>query len=405
MTVNRIGVRLIAAMSLLLGSTAAHAKIADRTVVIGVLNDRSGIYADFGGPGSELAARMAIEDFGGKVNGMPIQVIAADHQNKPDVGSTIARKWIDEDGVDMIADVPTSSVALAVNEVVRNKNKVFLVSGAGTSDLTGKDCSPNTVHWTYDTYALANTTGRALTLTGYDTWFFITVDYSFGYALERDASEALSAVGGKILGKARHPIGTTDFSSFLLQAQGSGAKVVAFGNAGADTINAVKQASEFGIVQGGQKLAAMLIVISDIHALGLKAAHGLVLSEAFYWDLNDKTRSWAERFAKRNNGVYPNSIHAGVYASILHYLKALRQEPSDDGKAVVARMKAMPTDDPLFGKGEIRADGRAIHDLYLFEVKPPNESKRPYDYYKLLRAIPGNEAFRPLSAGGCPLVH
>jgi branched-chain amino acid transport system substrate-binding protein len=382
---------------------ATTAAASDKAVKIGVLTDMSGIYADFGGPGSVLAARMAAEDFGGKVGNLPIEIISADHQNKADIGSSIARRWFDQDGVDAIADVPTSSVALAVSEIAREKNKVLLVSGAGTSDLTGKNCSPNTVHWTYDTWALANSTGGALTKAGFDTWYFITVDYSFGYALERDASEALTAAGGKILGKARHPVGTSDFSSFLLQAQGSKAKVVAFGNAGSDTINGVKQAAEFGLVQGGQKLASMLITLSDINSLGLKTAQGLVLTEAFYWDLNDGTRGFAKRFAEKNNGVYPNMVHAGVYGAVTHYLKARAAAASDDGKAVVAQMKALKTDDPLFGKGEVREDGRATHDLYLFEVKAPAESKARYDYYKLLRTVPAAEAFRPVNGGGCTL--
>jgi branched-chain amino acid transport system substrate-binding protein len=292
-----------------------------------------------------------------------------------------------------------------VSEVAREKNKVLLVSGAGTSDLTGKNCSPNTVHWTYDTWALANSTGKALTQAGFDTWFFITVDYSFGYALERDATDALSAVGGKILGKARHPVGTADYSSFLLQAQASHAKVVALGNAGADTINAVKQAAEFGLVQGGQKLASMLITLSDIHSLGLNIAQGLTLTEAFYWDLNDGTRAFAKRFADRNNGVHPNMVHSGVYAAVSHYLKARAEVSMDDGRGVVARMKAIPTADPLFGKGQVRVDGRTTHDLYLFEVKKPSESAGGYDYYKLLRTVPATEAFRPLAGGGCSLVN
>ncbi|WP_374251530.1 ABC transporter substrate-binding protein [Xanthobacter sp.] len=397
--------RLILALAVTLSGLGGAAQAADKPVKIGVLTDMSGIYSDFGGPGSVLAARMAAEDFGGKVGGAPVEIVAADHQNKADVGSSIARRWFDQDGVEAIADVPTSSVALAVAEIAREKNKVLLVSGAGTSDITGKNCSPNTVHWTYDTWALANSTGGALTKAGYDTWFFITVDYSFGYALERDASDSLTAAGGKILGKVRHPVGTSDFSSFLVQAQASQAKVVAFGNAGADTINGVKQAAEFGLVQGGQKLASMLITLSDIHALGLKAAQGLVLTEAFYWDLNDGTRDFGRRFAARNNGVYPNMVHAGVYGAVMHYLKARASAGTDDGKAVVEKMKATKTDDPLFGVGEIRADGRKIHDLYLFEVKAPGESKGTYDLYKLLRTVPAAEAFRPLASGGCNLVH
>lgn len=399
MNLKSIALVLVAVTACWSGASAA-----DKPIRIGVLTDMSGIYADFGGPGSVLAARMAVEDFGGKVGSAPVEVISADHQNKADIGSAIARRWFDQEGVDVIADVPTSSVALAVSEIARAKNKVLLVSGAGTSDLTGTNCSPNTVHWTYDTWALANSTGRALTQAGYDTWFFITVDYSFGYALERDASEAISAVGGKVLGTARHPVGTTDYSSFLIQAQASGAKVVAFGNAGADTINGIKQAAEFGLVQRGQKLASMLITLSDIHSLGLNTAQGLTLTEAFYWDLNDGTRAFAKRFAGRNSGIYPNMVHAGVYAAVLHYLKARADLRTDDGRAAVERMKAIPTSDPLFGKGKVRADGRTIHDLYLFEVKTPSASKGPYDYYKLLRTVPAAEAFRPVAGAGCGFV-
>jgi branched-chain amino acid transport system substrate-binding protein len=380
---------------------------AEPPVKIGVLTDMSGVYQDFGGPGSVLAAQMAAEDFGGTLDGAPIEIVSADHQNKADIGSSIARRWFDQDGVSAIADVPSSSVALAVSEIARDKNKVLLVSGAGTSDLTGVNCSPNTVHWTYDTWALAASTGGALTKAGFDTWFFITVDYSFGYALERDATQSITAAGGRIVGTVRHPIGATDYSSYLLQAQASQAKVVALGNAGADTINAIKQAAEFGIVKGGQKIASMLITLSDIHALGLATAQGLTLTEAFYWDLNDGTRAFARRFAARNNGVYPNENHAGVYASVLHYLtaRAAMEQGGDDGRAVVAKMKAIAPGDKLFGHGAVRPDGRAIHDLYLFEVKTPAESRGPYDFYTLLRTVPAAEAFRPLASGGCTLVH
>ncbi len=397
----------IAAFAISLGASLSGARAEDRPIKIGVLNDMSGIYADFGGPSSVLAAKMAAEDFGGKIGGRKIEILSGDHLNKADVGSIVARRWFDQDGVDAILDVPTSSVALAVSDIVREKKKVLIVSGAGTSDLTGKNCSPNTVHWTYDTWALANSAGRALTQAGYDTWFFLTVDYAFGYALERDASESLSAAGGKILGKLRHPIGTSDFSSYLLQAQGSGAKVVALGNAGADTINAIKQASEFGLQERGQKIASMLFTLSDVHSLGLQIAQGLVLTEAFYWDLNDGTRSFAKRFAAANGGKYPNMVHAGVYAGLMHYLKAraaLAAGDGENGKAVVDKMKAMPASDALFGPSTVRQDGRTLHDLYLFEVKKPSESKAPYDYYKLLRTVPAAEAFRPLADGNCPLV-
>jgi branched-chain amino acid transport system substrate-binding protein len=397
----------ISSCGLALLSLVFSASAEQRPIRIGVLNDMSGIYADFGGPSSVVAAKMAVQDFGGKIGDRKIEVLSGDHLNKADVGSIIARRWFDQDAVDAIVDVPTSSVALAVSEIVREKNKVLIVSGAGTSDLTGKNCSPNTIHWTYDTWALANSNGRALTKAGFDTWFFLTVDYAFGYALERDASESLSAAGGKILGKLRHPIATSDFSSFLLQAQSSGAKVVALGNAGSDTINAIKQASEFGLQQRGQKLVSMLFTLSDVHSLGLNIAQGLVLTEAFYWDLNEGTREFAKRFAAANNGVYPNMVHAGVYSGVLHYLKARAALPaaeSEDGKAVADKMKSLPAADALFGQSIVRADGRVIHDLYLFEVKKPSESQGRYDYYKLLSMVPAAEAFRPAATGGCPLI-
>lgn len=375
-------------------------------VKIGVLNDQSGVQADFAGPSSVLAAKMAVEDFGGKILGGPIEVVAADHQNKADIGVNVARQWFDADNVDVILDLPNSAVALAVSGIANQKNKVVVISGGGTSDLTGKNCTPNTVHWTYDTWAQANTVGNAVTKAGSDTWYFITVDYAFGHALERDASEAIKTAGGRVLGTVRHPLGTADLSSFLLQGQASGAKVIGLGSAGADTVNAVKQAAEFGIVQRGQKLAAMLMVLNDIRALGLQTAQGLMLSEAFYWDLNDKTREFAKRFAAANGGRYPNMVHAGVYAGVLHYLKAVQQVGSaKDGVKVVDAMKAIPTDDPLFGKGKVRKDGRAIHDMHLFQVKSPAESKGSYDFYKLVATVPAEQAFRPLEAGNCPLVN
>jgi len=382
----------------------ASAQWTGNMVKIGVLSDMSGLYADITGPGSVLAARMAVEDFGGKL-GVPVAIVSADHQNKPDVGSNIVRQWIDRDGVDVIVDVPTSSVALAVNEIVREKNKVFLVSGAATSDLTGPKCSPNTVHWTYDTWALAHGTGSAVVKAGGDTWFFLTADYAFGHALERDTSEVVKASGGKVLGAVRHPLNTSDFSSFLLQAQASKAKIIGLANAGGDTINSIKQAAEFGVVKGGQKLAGLLVFITDVHSLGLRTAQGLLLTESFYWDLNDQTRAWSKRFAAKHDGKMPSMVQAGVYAAVTHYLKALAQTKSDeDGKAIVDKMKALPTDDPLFGKGTIRVDGRKIHPTYLFEVKSPDQTKGSWDYYKLVHAIPAAEAFRPLDQGGCPLV-
>jgi branched-chain amino acid transport system substrate-binding protein len=317
----------------------------------------------------------------------------------------VARTWLDVDKVDVIVDVPTSSVALAVNEIVRDKNKVFLVSGAAASDLTGPQCTANTIHWTYDTWSLANGTGTAIVKTGGDTWFFLTANYAFGLALERDTAAVVVKNGGKVLGQVRHPFPGTDFSSFLLQAQASKAKIIGLANAGSDTINSIKQAAEFGITSGGQNLAALLAFITDVHALGLRTAQGLIMTEAWYWDMNDANRAFAKRFAPQYKGVHPTMVHAGVYSAVLHYLKAVEALKSDaDGKAIVAKMKEMPTDDPLFGKGTVRADGRKIHPMYLFEVKKPAESKGAWDYYKLRATIPANEAFRPLAEGGCPLV-
>ncbi len=394
----------ILTMALTLAAGAAHAQISDGVVKIGVLNDQSSLYADLSGQGSVVAARMAVEDFGAAAKGMKVEVIFADHQNKADVGSNIARQWLDVDKVDVIVDVPNSAVALAVNQIVRDKGKAFLDSGAASSDLTGKACSPNTIHWTYDTWALANGTGKAIVKTGGTTWFFITADYAFGHALERDTEAVVVANGGKVLGKVRHPLNTADFSSFLLQAQASKAKIIGLANAGADTTNAIKQAAEFGIVKGGQNLAGLLVFLTDVHGLGLQTAQGLIFTEAFYWDTNDKTRAWSKKVAERNRGIHPTMIHAGVYSSVLHYLKAVEALKSDDGTKVIAKMKATPTDDPLFGKGTVRADGRKIHDMYLFEVKKPAESKGPWDYYKLRATIPAAEAFRPIDKGDCPLV-
>ncbi|MFW6076141.1 MAG: ABC transporter substrate-binding protein [Hyphomicrobiales bacterium] len=371
---------------------------------IGVMNDRSGTYADLSGEGSVVAARMAAEDFDVEGKGWNVEFVSADHQNKPDVASTIARQWYDEEDVDVIADVPTSSAALAVNDITREKNKIFLVSGAATSDLTGAQCSPNTVHWTYDTYALANGTGRATVEAGGESWFFLTADYAFGHALERDTSAVVEEYGGEVLGAVRHPFPGQDFSSFLLQAQASGADVIGLANAGADTTNSIKQAAEFGITQAGQSLAGLLVFITDVHALGLETAQGLVLTEAFYWDLNDDTRAWSERFAENHNGNMPTMVQAGVYSSLMHYFKAVEEVGSDDPEAVMAAMKDMPTNDQLFGEGEVRVDGRKIHDMYLFEVKSPDESEGEWDYYDVVSTIPGDEAFQPLGEGGCELV-
>ena len=395
----------LAVLAVALGCSGAQAQYTDGTIRIGVLNDMSGTYADLSGRGSLIAARMAIEDFGAAAKGMKVEIVGADHQNKPDIGSNIVRKWIDTGKVDVIVDVPTSSVALAVNEIVRDKNKVFLVSGGATSDLTGAKCTPNTIHWTYDTWALANGTGQAIVKTGGDTWFFLTANYAFGLALERDTAAVVVKNGGKVLGRVRHPFPATDFSSFLLQAQASKAKIIGLANAGADTVNSIKQASEFGIVRGGQKLAALLAFITDVHALGLQASQGLIMTEAWYWDLNDANREFAKKFAPQNKGIYPTMVHAGVYSAVTHYLKAVEALKSDaDGKAVVAKMKELPTDDKLFGKGTVRTDGRKIHPMYLVEVKKPTESKGPWDYFKVRATIPAEEAFRPLSEGGCPLV-
>jgi len=396
--------RYLTMLAVALFSSSAGAQ-QTTNVKIGVLNDMSSLYADISGPGSVVAARLAVEDFGAAQKGLKVDIVSADHQNKPDVGSNIARSWFDVDKVDVIVDVPTSSVALAVNEVVREKNKVFLISGAATSDLTGAKCSPNSVHWTYDTWALANGTGKAIVKTGGDSWFFITADYAFGHALERDTAAVVQANGGKVLGDVRAPLNTSDFSSFLLQAQASKAKIIGLANAGGDTINSIKQASEFGIVKGGQNLAGLLVFITDVNALGLNVAQGLIMTEAWYWDANDANREFTKRFSALNGGKYPTMVQAGVYSAVLHYLKAVEAlKSAADGKAVVAKMKEIPTDDKLFGKGTIRADGRKLHDMYLFEVKKPEESKYPWDYYKLRATIPAAEAFRPLKEGACPLV-
>ncbi len=377
---------------------------AQTSVKLGVLNDRSGVYSDLTGEGSVIAARLAVEDFKATEKGIKVDIVAADHQNKPDIGASIARQWYDQEGVDVILDVPTSSVALAVNGLAREKNKILINSGGGTSDLTGSQCSPNTVHWTYDTWALANGTGSAMVKRGGNTWFFVTADYAFGHALERDTSALVTKAGGKIIGTVRHPFPGQDFASFLLQAQSSGAKVIGLANAGGDFTNTMKQAAEFGIVQGGQSLAGLLVFITDVHALGLQVSQGLVMTEAFYWDQNDQTRAWSKRFAERHGGKMPTMVHAGVYAGALHYLKAVEALKDKDTAKVMAKMKEMPTEDPLFGKGVIRPDGRKIHDMYLFEVKKPSESKAPWDLYKQLATIPADQAFRPLNEGGCPLV-
>jgi branched-chain amino acid transport system substrate-binding protein len=392
------------AIAIVSGGAVAQTGISDGIIKIGVLNDQSSLYADLTGQGSVVAARMAVEDFGAAKKGMKVEIIFADHQNKADVGSQVARQWYDAEKVDVIVDTPNSAVALAVNQITKEKGKAFLVSGAATSDLTGKACSPNTIHWTYDTWALANGTGNAIVKTGGDSWFFITADYAFGHALERDTEAVVLKTGGKVLGKVRHPLNTQDFSSFLLQAQASKAKIIGLANAGGDTTNAIKQGAEFGIVKGGQNFAGLLVFVTDVHALGLEKAQGLIFTETFYWDMNDQTRAFAKRFAELDKGIHPTMIHAGVYSSVLHYLKAVEALKTDDGTKVIAKMKATPTDDPLFGKGTIRADGRKLHPAYLVEVKKPSESKKPWDYYKIRATIPADQAFRPLDQGGCDLV-
>jgi branched-chain amino acid transport system substrate-binding protein len=396
----------LAALAVTLACGTAGAQ--EINVKIGVLSDMSSLYADIGGPGSVAAAKMAIADFTKAHPNVKVEMISGDHQNKPDVGSQIANQWFDVDKVDMLIDVPNSGVALAVSEVAKQKNKIFIVSGAAASTLTGAKCNANTVHWTYDTWMLANGTGKAMVKTGGDTWFFLTADYAFGHALEADTSAVVEKNGGKIVGKVRAPLNTNDFSSFLLQAQSSKAKVIGLANAGGDTINSIKQASEFGIVKGGQKLAGLLVFSSDVNALGLQTAQGLSLTETWYWDANDTNRAWTKRWheAGAAAGKFPTMIHAGVYAGITHYLKTrLAMGPGEhDGTSVVAKMKSMPTDDPLFGKGTIDPTGRKRHDAYLFEVKKPSESKYPGDFYTLKATIPASEAFRDPKDSGCPLV-
>ena len=392
------------ALSATLFATSVGAQQGDKPIRIGVLNDQSGIYADLSGQGSVIAARMAVEDFGGKVLGKPIDVIFADHQNKPDIGAALAARWYDVDGVDAIIDVPVSSVALAVQGVARERKRTVLFSAAGSSDITGKDCSPYGTQWTFDSYALAKGTASAATKAGGNTWFFLTANYAFGTAMEADARRFIGEAGGQVLGSVRHPQATADFSSFLLQAQNSKAKVIGLANAGNDTILAVRAAADFGIVSGGQKVAAMLTFLSDIHALGLKTAQGLQLTESFYWNLNDGTRAWSKRFGDRMNGRMPTMVHAGVYSALTHYLKAVKAAGSTDADKVAAAMRDIPVSDAILPKASVRQDGRVIRPYYLFEVKKPEESKAPYDYYKLVREIPGEEAARPLNEGNCPLV-
>jgi branched-chain amino acid transport system substrate-binding protein len=393
-------------LALGLGSLGARADDS-APLKLGVLTDMSSLYADITGPGSFAAARMAVEDFQASAHKMkrPIEVLSGDHMNKADLGANIAREWIERNNVDAIIDVPNSAVALAVRNVVQQSNKTLLVSGASSSDLTGKSCSPNLVHWSYDTYALSNGTARAVVAEGGKTWFTLTADYAFGHAMEAEVKNVVARLGGSVVGGVRTPINTQDFSSFLLQAQASKAEIIGLINAGGDTINSIKQSVEFGIPQGGQKVVATVLYLSDVHSLGLKVAQGLQFTESFYWDMNDDTRAFAKRFAPRNNDRYPTAMQAGVYAATLHYLKAVDElGASGDGKAVVQQMKKLPTDDPLFGKGTVRADGRKLHNMYLFEVKKPEESRYPWDYYKLIKTIPPGEAWRPLEDGGCDFL-
>ncbi|MFV0296879.1 MAG: ABC transporter substrate-binding protein [Hyphomicrobiaceae bacterium] len=385
-------------------SAPASAQVSDDVVKIGVLNDQSSLYADLNGPGGVVAAKMAIEDFGGTVLGKKIEIIAGDVQNKPDIAVSISGRWFDTENVDMVIGGGGSASSLATSRVAADKNKLYLAIDPATSDLTGKACTATTIHWVYDTIALANGTGSAVVKAGGKTWFFLTADYAFGHSLERDVSAVVKANGGQVLGHVLHPLNTSDFSSFLLQAQSSGAKIIGLANAGGDTVNSIKQASEFGITQGGQSLAGLLVFIMDVHSIGLKLSQGLKLTSAFYWDHDEGTRAFSKRFAKQMNGRMPTSLQAGYYSAVLDYLKAIKATGTDDTAKVVAWMKANPTDDPLFGKGYIRKDGRKMHTMYLYEVKKPEESKYAWDYYKLVREIPAEEAFRPMDKGGCPLV-
>ena len=386
----------------LCGGTA-NAQISNDVVKIGVLTDMSSLYSDATGKGSVVAVQMAVADYGGKVQGKPVEVVSADHQNKADIGLTIARNWYDNEKVDAIFDVPTSSVALPISALTREKNRIHINSGGGSSDITGPACSPNTVHWTYDTYALSSVAGKAMVQRGEDTWFFITADYAFGMALERDAANVVKENGGKVLGDVRHPLNSSDFSSFLLQAQASKAKVVALANAGGDTTNALKQAAEFGLMKGGQKLIALLLEITDVHAIGLKDAQGLIMTDAFYWDRDDEARAFSNRFLEKV-GHMPTMIQAGLYSATMHYLKAIDATGTDEAPKVMAQMRATPVNDFFAKNGKIRIDGRMVHDMYLFEVKKPAESKGEWDLYKLIATVPADEAFRPLDKGGCPLV-
>jgi branched-chain amino acid transport system substrate-binding protein len=392
----------VALGAVLLAAPASAQEGKGGAVKIGILNDQSGVYADYGGKYSLEAARMAIEDFGGEVLGQKVELITADHQNKPDLATSIARRWYDTEGVDMITELTTSSVALAVQELSNDKKKIDIVVGAATSRITGDACTPYGFHWSFDTHALAVGTGGALVEAGGDTWFFLTADYAFGYALEKDTSDIVKAKGGKVVGSVRIPLNSSDFSSFLLQAQSSKAKIVGLANAGLDTTNSIKQAAEFGIVKGGQKLAGLLMTLSEVNGLGLEAAQGLILTEGFYWDHDDKTRAFSERFIKRT-GHMPSMIHAGTYSATLSYLKAVKAAGTKDSEAVAKKLKELPVDD-AFAKGKVLENGRMVHDMYLFEVKKPSESKKPWDYYKQLAVVPGDKAFSTAKESGCPLT-
>jgi len=393
---------LLAASIFLASGIGAVAQPAP-TLKVGVLTDTSSVYADFGGQGSIVSAQMAIEDLRGKLGNYKLELVSADHQNKADVGMDIARRWFDQDGVDVIVDLPNSSVALAVQNLARERNKVLLVTSALASDITGKSCSPTTAHWTYDTYSQAHVTGNAIVGQGGDTWYFLTADYAFGHAFERDTTEVVKAAGGKVLGAVRHPLNTADFSSFLLNAQSSHAKIIGLANGGNDMVTAIKQASEFGIGTGNQKLAALLIYITDVHSLGLKAAQGLVLSSPFYWDQNDATREWSRRFMERHKKV-PTMVQAAAYSAVAHYLNSVAKAGSKDSAAVMKAMRDTPINDFMTKNGKLREDGRVIRDMYLFQVKSPADSKHAFDYYKLLDTVPGEKAFRPLAESQCPLV-
>ncbi len=395
-----------AALALAIAAAAppARAQLSDDIVRIGVLTDLTGPYADFAGPGSVLAARMAVEDIGGSLRGRPVEVIGGDHQNKPDVGAALARRWIDTDRVDMIIDMPNSAVALAVQQVGRERNRIIINSAAATTDLTGPACSPVGFHWVSDSHALAHGTTRAMIRQGVQSWFFLTVDYAGGLAVERAAESVVTAMGARVAGRARHPLNTADFSSFLLQAQASRAQAVALSNAGTDTVNAIKQAAEFGLMRGGQRLVGMFVNITDIRALGLAAAGGVVVTEAWYWDRDEESRAFARRFAERHRGAMPTQYQAGIYSAVRHYLQAIEAAGTDEAMAVAARMRATPVNDMFARNGTVRADGRMVHDMYLVEAKRPDQSRGEWDLYNILATIPGDEAFRPMAEGGCPLV-